>query len=139
MKIKSKVFKEGEPIPKEYTYDGEDVSPPLSFYNVPKNAEYLCLVCEDVDAPSKKPWVHWKIIFDGNLRKIGADFSRRESSQKKILHQYRNSWGNPYYQGPKPPKGKGAHRYYFTLTAIDKSKILIVGVSAVLMGTYERT
>jgi len=47
MKIMSPEFKEGEKIPKEYTRDGEDKSPPLHIEEVPEQAKSLALIMDD--------------------------------------------------------------------------------------------
>ena len=59
--ITSEAFKGGEAIPKQYTGEGEDHSPPLAWSGVPAEAKELALICDDPDAPTKEPWVHWVI------------------------------------------------------------------------------
>ena len=51
LNIKSSAFDEGELIPKKYTCDGEDVSPPLSWTQPPKETKSIVLICDDPDAP----------------------------------------------------------------------------------------
>ena len=62
MKITSFAFKHNKEVPSIYTCDGENVSPPLEFSDVPQEAKSLVLIVDDPDAPSKK-WVHW-ILFN---------------------------------------------------------------------------
>ncbi len=59
--LTSPAFAEGQPIPQKYTGEGADVSPPLSWSDLPKGAKELVLICDDPDAPTKDPWVHWVI------------------------------------------------------------------------------
>ena len=61
MTIQSTAFGHGGPIPKKYTGDGADVSPPLAWSQVPAGAQELALICDDPDAPTPEPWVHWVI------------------------------------------------------------------------------
>ena len=59
MTIRSDAFENGERIPKRFTGEGEDVSPPLGWNGVPDATKQLVLVCDDPDAPTQEPWVHW--------------------------------------------------------------------------------
>ena len=59
--ITNDAFEDGKSIPKKYTGDGEDCSPPLTWSGVPSGAKQLALICDDPDAPSPEPWVHWVI------------------------------------------------------------------------------
>ena len=56
-KLESSAFADGQPIPERYTCDGEDVSPPLAWTDVPGDTSSLALVCDDPDAPIGT-WVH---------------------------------------------------------------------------------
>ena len=64
MKISSPVFKENETIPKKYTGDDANVSPPLHIEEVPRTAKSLALVVEDPDAPGGV-FHHW-VLFNMN-------------------------------------------------------------------------
>ena len=61
MKITSPVFKDGEKIPKEYTREGQDKSPPLHLEEVPERAKSLAVIVEDPDAP-KGTFIHWLVF-----------------------------------------------------------------------------
>jgi Raf kinase inhibitor-like YbhB/YbcL family protein len=58
MKLTSTAFKEGEAIPRGYTCDGANVSPPLEWTGVPKTAKTIAIIADDPDAPAGT-WVHW--------------------------------------------------------------------------------
>src|SRR5438105_3385727 len=62
MDLTSTVFQEGATIPKAYTGDGQDVSPPLRWSGAPENTQSFALICDDPDAPRKEPWVHWVLF-----------------------------------------------------------------------------
>ena len=81
MKIESEAFKDGGAIPKQYTCEGQDVSPPLAWSGVPADARSLVLIVDDPDAPDPKApkmtWVHW-VLFnlpagDAGLAQAVAD------------------------------------------------------------------
>src|SRR5262245_59828896 len=59
--VESPTMKAGQMMPRDYTPDGRNVSPPLTWSNVPAAAKELAVVCEDFDAGNPPPWVHWVI------------------------------------------------------------------------------
>ena len=60
IKLESSAFKDGQSIPKQYTCDGVNISPPLEWSGVPKNGKTLAIICDDPDAPAGT-WVHWVV------------------------------------------------------------------------------
>lgn len=147
-------FSDGDIIPIAYTGEGEDLSPPLQWSNLPAGTKSLALIVEDPDAPDpanpQMTWCHW------SLYNIPASAqSLPEGAAPGVLPpgtlQGVNDWGRVGYGGPMPPIGR--HRYFFRLYALDtvlpdldrpnRQELLaaieghIVG-EAVLMGTYER-
>lgn len=119
--ITSSAFQNGGNIPINYTYFGNDISPPLSFDNIPEGAETLVLILDDPDALGGTR-VHW-IVFN-----IPAEITGFE--EDAILPYYfgENGWGVKTYDGPYPPDGE-EHRYYFRLYALDTSLDLHDGAS----------
>ena len=119
--ITSSAFTSGTVIPKKYSGDGEDVSPPLQFSNLPEGVQELALICDDPDAPTPQPWVHWviyKIPADVSNLSEGVD-TTAELSQPAGAVQGPNSWPTTGYKGPAPPHGHGVHHYHFKLYALD--------------------
>jgi hypothetical protein len=144
MKLKSSAFQHHNPIPKKYTGDGEDVSPPLSFDDVPKGAVSLALIVDDPDAPrgTFDHWITWNLPPETQTLSEGV----------QGLKQGKNHFDELRYRGPLPPKGP-PHRYFFKLFALDKKIDLPEGISkkeledameghilgkAELVGTYQR-
>jgi len=157
MKIESTEFAQGQPIGRRYTGDGEDVSPPLNFTDVPAATVELALICDDPDAPTARPWVHWVIYkIPGDARGLPEGIKRLETLTAPAgALQGENSWpsDNVGYRGPAPPPGSGPHRYYFKLYALDAALDVKPGLDkqelldamnehilaeAQLFGTYER-
>jgi hypothetical protein len=103
-----------------YTCDGEDVSPPLAWSDVPPNAKSLALIVDDPDAPDPKApkttWVHWVLYdlppHDGSLPE-GVTSADLPPGAREGL----NDWKRTGYGGPCPPIGR--HRYFFKLYALD--------------------
>jgi Raf kinase inhibitor-like YbhB/YbcL family protein len=143
MKVESPAFNEGKRIPKLYTCEGEDVSPPLIVTDIPKNAKSLVVIVDDPDAPNGT-FDHW----------LAWNFPIKELIPQDVRPpvQGRNHFGETRYRGPCPPRG-GPHRYYFKVFAVDYKLILKEGCTkfevesamkdhvvgkAHLMGVYQR-
>ena len=107
----SPAFEYGETIPKRYTCDGEDVSPPLTWGEAPEGTHAWVLMMDDPDAPMGT-WVHW-VLYD-----LPAETTALPAGAQGVGTLGRNSWGRNDYGGPCPPPGK-PHRYFFRLYALD--------------------
>ena len=152
MQVTSTAFQEGQAIPKKYTGDGDDVSPPLQWSGAPAGTKAFALICDDPDAPRAEPWVHW-VLYDlpGDVHELPEAVPTSGSSPRGGA-QGRNDFGNPGYGGPAPPRGK-PHRYYFKIYGLDAPLGLKAGATknqveqamkghllaeGQLMGTYKR-
>ena len=116
LQLVSSAFSEGGQIPPQYTCDGKDASPPLSWSGVPEGARSLALVCDDPDA--SKTWVHW-VIFD--LPPAAKGLPEAVATRAEVAGggaQGTNDFRKVGYGGPCPPSG--THRYFFKLYALDK-------------------
>ena len=119
--ITSSAFKNGRSIPIKYTCDGDEISPPLSFNNVPNDTISLVLIVDDPDSQGGT-WNHW-IVFN-----IPADITEFKEDMGPRYYIGRNSWGDTAYGAPCPPIGE-EHRYYFRLYALDSELNLLDGTS----------
>ena len=145
LKVTSSAFAEGGKIPKQYTCDDSNVSPPLRIENVPASAKSLVLIVDDPDAPGRT-WTHWLVWnIDPRTTEI------QEKSVPPNAIQGTSDFGSANYGGPCPPSG--THRYYFKVYALDATLTLpsstkkaalekamaghIVAEGS-LMGTYSR-
>ena len=150
LRLTSTAFKEGEGIPRGYTCDGANVSPPLEWTGVPKTAKTIAIIADDPDAPAGT-WVHWVLY---NLPADGLGLIEN-TPQTETLNgggaQGKNDFGKTGYGGPCPPAG--THRYFFKFYALDSELTLKPGATraeveqameghiigrAQLMGTYSR-
>jgi Raf kinase inhibitor-like YbhB/YbcL family protein len=157
IKITSSAFAAGLPIPKKYTGEGDDLSPPLAWSGVPEKTKELALICDDPDAPHGT-WVHWLIYkIPANATGLAEGIPRepRPKNPPGAL-QGVNSWPrgqNTGYRGPMPPPGHGTHHYYFKLYALDAPLVAESGLDkngllrvieghilaqGQLIGTYKR-
>jgi Raf kinase inhibitor-like YbhB/YbcL family protein len=153
--ITSSAFKDGQPMPRKYTQDGENLSPPLAWQGLPPGTRQLALICDDPDAPRPEPWVHWVIYgIHPALSCLSEGIGKGDHAEiNGSALQGRNTGESLGYDGPKPPHGHGVHHYYFKLYALDEAMDLRPGLNkedllkaidghvlakAELIGTYER-
>lgn len=162
MQLTSDGFEAGKTIDAKYTVEGADVSPPLSWSQVPDGTKSFALICDDPDAPSPEnpadePWVHW-VIFNIPADRTGLPENAGRAAETPAVpgaKQGHNSWtsDNLGYRGPAPPPGSGPHRYFFKLYALDTKLERDAGISKAellkaisghvlgegeLIGVYER-
>ena len=116
MQLKSDAFSPEGRIPEPYTCDGENVSPPLRWTNVPGAAKSLALMLQDPDAPSGV-FVHW-IVYNIPPNELALPKSMsRDPMIGNGVRQGENSFQHIGYDGPCLPSG--THRYQFQLYALD--------------------
>jgi Raf kinase inhibitor-like YbhB/YbcL family protein len=110
MELHSSSFKAGSSIPAQFTCEGDNISPALSWTDAPKDTKSFVLMVEDPDAP-KGTWTHWvayNIPANANGLPSGADAGYMRGT---------NDFGKTGYGGPCPPPGND-HRYFFHLFAL---------------------
>src|SRR2546423_8256086 len=116
IKLTSTAFKDGEPMPRQYTCDGVNVSPPLEWSGVPKSAKVIAIIADDPDAPSGT-WVHW-VLYNLPAENIGMVENLPATENLKAGgFQGKNDFEKIGYGGPCPPSG--THRYFFKIYALD--------------------
>ncbi len=69
IKVTSVAFQQGQPIPRQYTCAGVNISPPLEWSGLPKTARTIAIVVNDPDAPGGT-WVHW-VLYNVPADNIG--------------------------------------------------------------------
>jgi Raf kinase inhibitor-like YbhB/YbcL family protein len=152
--LTSTAFAHDGGIPRVYTCQGNDISPPLAWSGLPAGTKSLTLIVDDPDAPdpekAQRVWVHWVLY---NLPPDGGGLAEaiKESDLPMGAEGGLNDWGRTGYGGPCPPIGR--HRYFFKLYALDvrlkglatprKAQVEAamqghVLAEAVLMGTYQK-
>jgi Raf kinase inhibitor-like YbhB/YbcL family protein len=112
--LTSSAFAANSDIPVKYACQGQNVSPPLEWTNIPPGAKELALVMFDPDAPNGG-FLHW-VVF-----KVAPTIrSFPEGSVPAGVRQARNGTGKTGYLGPCPPVGR-VHHYRFTLSALSSA------------------
>jgi Raf kinase inhibitor-like YbhB/YbcL family protein len=118
MNLTSSAFAQKGAIPKKYTCNGNDTSPPLSWSGVPAEAKSLVLIVDDPDAPDpaapEMTWVHWVLY---NLPPSAGGLAEGVKNRPSGTAEGINDWQRTGYGGPCPPVGR--HRYFHKLYALD--------------------
>ena len=109
--VTSSAFTDGGAIPKQFTCDGANQSPPLAWTGVPAGTASLALRMQDIDTPTK--FVHWLVY---NIKPATTALTAGQAPTGGT--QARNSFGKDGYGGPCPPAGS-RHRYVFTVLALE--------------------
>lgn len=125
--ISSNAFKEGDFIPAEYSCEGKDISPALSWEGIPDGTESIALIVEDPDAPMGT-FVHWVLYNIPPEKTSLPEAVPKDETLSDGSMQGRNDFGRIGYNGPCPPPGK-PHRYYFRIYALDTKLDLLPGAS----------
>jgi len=149
LRVESSAFGMNGSIPVQFTCEGDDIAPPLSWGTPPDGTKSIAILVEDPDAPNpaapERTFVHCVITgipptatsWRGSQLPDGASFGT-------------NDWGKRAWNGPCPPIGR--HRYFFKVYALDisldapgLSKLELVAAikghilaQGELIGTYEK-
>jgi hypothetical protein len=120
MQLRSSAFEHGGEIPRAYTCDGDDISPPIEWSDLPAGARSLALIVDDPDAPDpdapKLTWVHW-LLYDLPPTNGALPVATHAKDLPPGTLEGCNDWQRTGYCGPCPPVGR--HRYFFKLYALD--------------------
>lgn len=117
--LRSPAFAEGSTIPKKYSGDGENLSPPLQWAGAPSETRSFALICEDPDAPSGI-FRHWAAA---NIDAERTGMPEGGGTQPSGCVFARNDFGHAAYDGPAPPVGHGLHHYHFKVAALDIDRL----------------
>ena len=149
MKLVSSAFADGAQIPRRFTCDGENLSPPLQWSGAPEGTQSFVLLCDDPDAPAGT-WHHWAVYdIPPNITEF-AENAARDKKRRQAINDFRRAG----YGGPCPPHGHGPHQYHFRLLALSADHLRAQGnascrdvereahkstiAEAILVGLYER-
>ena len=118
MKLTSTAFADGSAVPRRFTCDGENISPPLKWSGAPDGTRSFVLLCDDPDAPGGT-WHHWAAYDIGPTTTELAEGAARDSALKQAVNDFRKVG----YGGPCPPPGHGPHHYHFRLLALSTDQV----------------
>jgi Raf kinase inhibitor-like YbhB/YbcL family protein len=120
LQLTSTAFAAGQAIPKKYTCEGDDRSPPLAWSGAPAGAKSFALIVDDPDAPDpaapRMTWVHW-VLYNVPAGTTQLAEGASSGSLPAGALEGRNDFGRTRFGGPCPPIGR--HRYFHKLYALD--------------------
>jgi len=118
--LTSAAFTQQGSIPQQYTCQGRDVSPPLSWSGAPEGTVSFVLIMDDPDAPDpaapKRTWVHW-VLYSIPATVSALPEAVVTAKLPPGTREGLNDWNRAGYGGPCPPVGR--HRYVHKLYALD--------------------
>ncbi|MBV8762035.1 MAG: YbhB/YbcL family Raf kinase inhibitor-like protein [Deltaproteobacteria bacterium] len=134
--VTSTAFTNGGEIPTDFTCEGPDQQPALTWTGAPAATKAYAVIVDDPDAPAKT-WVHLVAVTSATSLGSGMTYGT-------------NDFGKAAWGGPCPPSGR--HHYHFKVYALDapvgtpgvtkddllaqmKGHVLAQGE---LVGTYEK-
>ncbi|WP_298423150.1 YbhB/YbcL family Raf kinase inhibitor-like protein [Rhodoblastus sp.] len=121
MKLSSSAFRDGEDIPKRFTCEGENLSPPLAWTGAPAATRSFAVLCDDPDAP-RGTWRHWAVYdLPADCAALAEGAGNR--GRRRELAQGVNDFGEDGYGGPCPPHGHGTHHYHFRVLALSTASL----------------
>jgi Raf kinase inhibitor-like YbhB/YbcL family protein len=151
--VRSSAFEDGAEIPRRYTCDDANASPPLAWRAAPDGTRSFVVIVDDPDAPDpaapKRVWVHW-LVWNLPASAASIDEGATRAKLPAGAREGMNDGGSAGWTGPCPPIGR--HRYFHRLYALDATIELAAGAKraeleramkghvigeAVVMGTYQ--
>ncbi|MBX3737362.1 MAG: kinase inhibitor [Candidatus Didemnitutus sp.] len=120
-----------------FGYHGGNRSPHLRWENAPAGAKSFVVTLYDPDAPTGSGWWHWVVIdLPADTRELTAGASGQVGALPRGAREMRTDFGTARYGGAAPPPGP-AHRYVFTVHALDVSRLDVPDdASAAMVGFF---
>lgn len=157
--VSSSAFGNHATVPLEYTAYGDNVSPQITWSDLPEGTRQLALVMDDPIAPTPEPFVHWVVY---NIPASADELPEGMSTEPRVEEPQSlagtvngvNGTGRAGYFGPRPPADGELHEYHIRVYALDEELELETGLgrdelmeaidghiigNGMLMGHYERT
>jgi Raf kinase inhibitor-like YbhB/YbcL family protein len=131
--VESPSMTTGELMPRDYSPDGRNLSPPLRWRDLPAGTRQIAVICEDFGAGNPPPWVHWLIYnipptAGGLPEGLPIDPTTPMPPELAGAVHGKNGWGRELYRGPAPPVG-ARHNYNFVVYALDAELDLPPGLT----------
>ena len=119
--VTSTDIQDGERLPDQFSYEGGNVSPQLSWSGFPAQTRGFVVTCFDPEAPTPSGFWHWVLVgLDASTTELPQGAGAEGGAElPKGAFQVRGDMGLAGYVGAAPPPGDQVHRYFFVVHAID--------------------
>lgn len=153
--VTSTDFTHGGAIAREFSAEGDNVSPHLQWSGFPPETQSFYVTVFDPDAPVPGGWWHWSVVdLPAHVHELPRNIGQSDLTLPGASFHLKNDGGDYSYGGPLPPVGDRPHRYYFAVHALDVDTLDVDDedtctrasfaawprtiARAVIMGTYQR-
>ena len=127
--LKSADLMEGDTVGNAQVFNGmgctgQNVSPGLEWENAPAGTKSFAMTLFDPDAPTGRGWWHW-VMFNipTTVTHLPNGAGDASGAWMPEVTQATTDFGKAGYGGPCPPEGDPAHRYVFTVYALDVDRL----------------
>jgi Raf kinase inhibitor-like YbhB/YbcL family protein len=120
--VTSTDVQDGQPLKDDQVAAKGNLSPQLSWSDVPEGTKSFVVTCFDPDAPTPSGFWHWVLV------DLPADVTSLETGAAsdhlpgKAFH-CRNDGGDKGFMGAAPPPNDQVHRYYFVVHAVKEETL----------------
>ena len=128
--LSSQDITHGEMMDKKQEFNGfgcsgQDMSPQLTWSNVPNGTKSFAVTAYDPDAPTGSGWWHWQLVnIPITVMQLSANAGSAEKNLAPVNSKHiQNDYGINGYGGACPPEGHGVHRYRFTIHALSVEEL----------------
>jgi Raf kinase inhibitor-like YbhB/YbcL family protein len=131
MTLTTTAFPDGDPIPAKYTQAGDQISPALTWSNVPPGTQSFVLHMRDPDVARNKgteDQVHWLVWSIPGTATGLPEGVPKGADLPDGSHQI--SASGPVYRGPGAPASGPVHHYTFEVFALDTKLDVAAGEDA---------
>ncbi len=132
--VTSTAFTNHANVPLQYTAYGDNISPQLSWTELPAGTVQLALVMDDPIAPTPQPFVHWVAY---NIPATATELPESLTKGVQVtdvpglegMINGVNGARMAGYFGPRPPVDGKLHAYHFRIYALDTALDLPEGLN----------
>lgn len=111
---------DGQPLAADFTADGGNVSPALSWSGFPEATQSFLVTCFDPDAPTPSGYWHWSTLdLPADVTELEQGAGESDLGLPGAAFHVRADGGTIGYEGAAPPPGDHVHRYFFAVHALD--------------------